>query len=187
MSKREDILNTALELFIVRGFDNTPTSLISKEAGVATGTLFHHFRSKEELINELYLYLKQDIVETLQMDMDKLNSVREKMEYIWYEFTKWGMANPKKYTFLSLARTSSYIEESTLEQVDTLFSNLHVAIDNGYKQKIFQTFPKELFISIMSAHLDATLTYFIEHPKDFRKGKTADVAFKSFWRALTRE
>ena len=187
MSKREDILNTALELFIDKGFDNTPTSLISKEAGVATGTLFHHFKSKEELINELYLYLKQDIVKTLYANINKLDSVRDQMEYIWYEFTKWGMTNPEKYKFLSMARTSSYIEDNTRAQTETLFSGLHSLIDTGYKQKIFQKHPKELFISIMSAHLDATLTYFIMHQKDFSKGKTAELAFESFWRALTRE
>ena len=56
--KREAILKTALNLFTERGFHNTPTSLIAKEAGVATGTLFHYFKNKEILINELYLHIK---------------------------------------------------------------------------------------------------------------------------------
>jgi AcrR family transcriptional regulator len=43
---REKILTTALTLFTERGFFGTPTSLISKEAGVATGTLFFYFPPK---------------------------------------------------------------------------------------------------------------------------------------------
>ena len=43
---REKILTTALTLFTERGFFGTPTSLISKEAGVATGTLFFYFPTK---------------------------------------------------------------------------------------------------------------------------------------------
>ena len=37
--KRDAILETALVLFCERGFYGTPTSLISREAGVATGTI----------------------------------------------------------------------------------------------------------------------------------------------------
>ncbi|MCK5033837.1 MAG: helix-turn-helix transcriptional regulator, partial [Calditrichia bacterium] len=51
--KREAILKATLNLLVERGFHDTPTSLIAKEAGVATGTLFHHFKNKEELINAL--------------------------------------------------------------------------------------------------------------------------------------
>ena len=186
MSKREDILNTALELFIDKGFDNTPTSLISKEASVATGTLFHHFKSKEELINELYLHLKKDIHQTLQVDTKKMGSVREKIEFIWLEITKWGIANPGKYKFLNMAKTSPYIEENTREQIETLFSDIYSVIDDGYKQGIFQILPRVLFLSILSAHLDATVTYFIENPMDFKNKKTVRGAFESYWRTLTK-
>ena len=44
--KREAILETALVLFTERGFYGTPTAMISREAGVATGTLFFYFKNK---------------------------------------------------------------------------------------------------------------------------------------------
>ena len=52
MNKREKIFSTALNLFVEHGFHGTPTSKIAKEAGVANGTLFHHFNTKEDLIIE---------------------------------------------------------------------------------------------------------------------------------------
>ena len=54
MTKREKILQTAMNLFIDKGIQSTSTALIAKEAGVATGTLFHHFKTKEELVHALY-------------------------------------------------------------------------------------------------------------------------------------
>lgn len=56
-TKREDIIKTAMRLFTEEGFHATPTSKIAKEANVATGTLFHHFKNKEALINALYIYV----------------------------------------------------------------------------------------------------------------------------------
>ncbi|MEZ4579078.1 MAG: helix-turn-helix domain-containing protein [Desulfobacterales bacterium] len=55
MSKKKKYLKPALLLFVENGIDKTPTSKIASEAGVATGTLFHHFKNKEDLVNSLYL------------------------------------------------------------------------------------------------------------------------------------
>ena len=58
MEKVDKILEAALQLFTSKGFHGTPTSEIAKTAGVANGTLFHYFKTKEELINNLYLHVK---------------------------------------------------------------------------------------------------------------------------------
>ena len=42
--KKKKILESALKLFNEKGIDNTPTTLISKEAEVATGTLYTYFK-----------------------------------------------------------------------------------------------------------------------------------------------
>jgi AcrR family transcriptional regulator len=49
--KKQQIMNAALKLFVENGFHGTSTAEIAKTAGVATGTLFHHFKTKQELIN----------------------------------------------------------------------------------------------------------------------------------------
>src|SRR5579859_6886603 len=46
---RQAILKAALELFAKQGFDRTTTKTISREAGIAEGTLFNYFRTKEDL------------------------------------------------------------------------------------------------------------------------------------------
>ena len=58
--KRDAILATALVLFCERGFHGNPTSLISRETGVATGTLFFYFPTKEVLIDTLYRQIKSE-------------------------------------------------------------------------------------------------------------------------------
>jgi AcrR family transcriptional regulator len=185
MSKKDDILNTALELFIKNGIENTPTSLISKEAGVATGTLFHHFKTKEDLIKALYIHLKQDFLNSMHVDIQSTSSIKDKIELIWFEFTKWGIANAEKFQFLQMAGTSKYIEESTREQVEALFEDVKKVITAGYERKVFQIQPHELFHKILDAHLYATLTYFIENPEQFKNKDVVRYAFGSFWRALT--
>ncbi|GAA1807278.1 TetR/AcrR family transcriptional regulator [Agromyces neolithicus] len=50
---RERILDAAERLFAERGFDATPTSSISKSAGVPKGLLFYYFPTKHDLLRAL--------------------------------------------------------------------------------------------------------------------------------------
>lgn len=54
---KQAILEAALELFSKRGFYRTRTKEISRKAGIAEGTLFNYFRSKEDLA--LYFFQRQ--------------------------------------------------------------------------------------------------------------------------------
>ena len=51
---RQRLVRAALELFTTRGYHDTTTPLIAKKAGIAEGTIYRHFDSKEHLLNELY-------------------------------------------------------------------------------------------------------------------------------------
>ncbi len=50
VSRREHLIQTALELFAQHGYHGAGINLILEKAGVSKKTLYHHFRSKEELI-----------------------------------------------------------------------------------------------------------------------------------------
>ncbi|GBE15177.1 MAG TPA: TetR/AcrR family transcriptional regulator [Proteobacteria bacterium] len=65
MSRKDDILSAATELFAVQGFNGTATSEIAARAGVAQGTVFHHFKSKENLLVAICDQLVQDYVSGL--------------------------------------------------------------------------------------------------------------------------
>lgn len=47
---REKLLNTALELFLDKGYDNTTVNEIIKKSKTSKGSFYHHFRGKEELL-----------------------------------------------------------------------------------------------------------------------------------------
>jgi len=51
---RQRLIRAALELFTTRGYYDTTTAQIAKKAGIAEGTIYRHFASKQQLLNELY-------------------------------------------------------------------------------------------------------------------------------------
>ncbi len=51
---RERLLTAGLALYTTTGFLRTTTPMLSARAGVAEGTIYRHFSSKEHLLNEAY-------------------------------------------------------------------------------------------------------------------------------------
>jgi AcrR family transcriptional regulator len=62
MNKKDTILHTATLLFAEKGFRETSMSELSKLTGAAEGTIFYHFRNKEELFLSILEKVKQDII-----------------------------------------------------------------------------------------------------------------------------
>lgn len=54
-SRRDDILQAALRCFLQHGVEATSIDMIREASGASTGSLYHHFGSKERLAVELYL------------------------------------------------------------------------------------------------------------------------------------
>ncbi len=51
--RKNEILDVAEQLFVEKGFDNTSTNDIINEIGIARGTLYYHFKSKEEILDTI--------------------------------------------------------------------------------------------------------------------------------------
>ena len=51
--RRNEILDVAERLFGMKGFDHTSTNDILNEVGIARGTLYYHFKSKEDILDAM--------------------------------------------------------------------------------------------------------------------------------------
>ncbi len=51
--RRNEILDVAEELFVTKGYDKTSTNDILDRVGIARGTLYYHFKSKEEILDAM--------------------------------------------------------------------------------------------------------------------------------------
>ena len=51
--RRDEILQVAAELFAAKGYEETTIREIGDAAGILSGSLYHHFQTKEEMLHEL--------------------------------------------------------------------------------------------------------------------------------------
>ena len=76
---RKRLMDNALELFAVDGFENTSISDIANKAGVAKGTLYHYFQSKEDLLQAIFGRGAQEIEEIMTIARQE-GDPRERLE-----------------------------------------------------------------------------------------------------------
>lgn len=60
--RRNEILDAAEQLFVTKGFDKTSTNDILERVGIARGTLYYHFGSKEEILDAIIQRMSETLV-----------------------------------------------------------------------------------------------------------------------------
>ena len=58
-NRKEEIIYATLELASVHGLKGVTMAQIAEQAGIKAPSLYNHFSSKEELIREMYTYLRE--------------------------------------------------------------------------------------------------------------------------------
>jgi AcrR family transcriptional regulator len=58
--RMRQVCDIAIKLFLEHGYDNTPMSLIAKEAGLTKAGIYHHFESKQDLLHAVHKQLLEE-------------------------------------------------------------------------------------------------------------------------------
>ncbi len=178
MDKRKLLLEAATKLFVERGLHATPTSAISKEAGVSAGILFHYFKTKDDLINELYVSLKKDFTANILADLDKINSKLGKIRLIWSNSWNWGLNNPLKFKFLlQIDHTSCSVN---LKEHPELVENFNLFI-NMIQDQIDTKIIKEIDIQFLMNSMFGLITSMVKHLTEFPELRQDQVFIEQAW------
>ena len=82
MPRRAELLAIAARLFAERGFKNTTVRDIAEEAGILSGSLYHHFASKEAMVDELLDTFQTELWEQYDAIDASDRTPREKLEAV---------------------------------------------------------------------------------------------------------
>jgi len=127
MDKKADILRCGRELFTANGFKDTNVADITKKAGIAAGTFYLYYPSKDELFMEIYneenVKLKREIMSKLNLDGEPMAVIGEMMRLNYAGMT----ANPilrEWYNREVFSRIEKkFREEKSLVNVDFMYSS----------------------------------------------------------------
>lgn len=106
---RAAAVRTALRRLVAeRGFHGASMSAVAAEAGVATGTAYVHYRSKDDLVIATYVEVKRDLGQAAVDRLDLEQEVDEQFRALWRAMHDHLAADPDRARFLVQVEASPY-------------------------------------------------------------------------------
>lgn len=182
LEKRNAILAAAIKLIAEQGL-SVSTSRIAQAAGVAEGTLFTYFETKERLLNDLYLAMKGEGREKIMRAYPFQASLEERARHFWDAYVAFGVNYPDKYKVVMLLQFSDQINEQVKrlarEGYEALEAMLQECLDSGGLKDQPSEFGNALIVSLMNM----TVELILQHPAEAERFRNA--GFTVFWHAVT--
>jgi len=180
--KKAALVAAAIRVFASQGLA-APTAMIAKEADVANGTLFNNFPTKTDLLNYVYIQIKQEVIETAIVDSPTDVDLKQQAYHMWSRWTRWGAANPAKRRTLAILCVSDEISDETRlaagQGATCIGDILTKIVAAGHLREQPLTFVN----GILEALAGMTIDFMIENPDD--ANKHSDLGFETFWRAIS--
>jgi AcrR family transcriptional regulator len=184
--KRNAILDAATRVFAERGLTAAPTSEISKQAGIAEGTLFTYFKTKDDLINALYREIKSELADAMMSGFPRKKSVRIRLQHVWDGYVNWGVTNPEQRKVLAQLQVSGMLSKESLEAGGAPFVEMLNMIRGAIEQHILRAdLPIELISKMLGAVAEATMDLIVLKPAMANKYRNG--GFEIYWAGIARK
>ena len=100
----EEACEAALKLFLERGYDNTPMSLIAKELGLTKAGVYHHFESKEHLLYVIHKNTMERLLLPVIEKAEKVSDTEQRLRSFVLEYARLLTRDPSARILISEAR-----------------------------------------------------------------------------------
>lgn len=147
---KQALMDSALELFVTKGFQKTSIEEIVQKARVTRGALYHHFQGKEEMFIDVYTLLVKQLVEVVEKKLSGVNGA-------------WERAVAGSRAFLDYCIDPDYQSIRLDDAIGVLGWKKWRQIDSSYTMKILRDIIQELKdtgdFSIDSVNYTANMVY----------------------------
>ena len=168
--RRNEILDVAERLFCTNGYDNTSTNDILAEIGIARGTLYYHFKNKEDILDAMIDRILDETVRKAEsIALDESVPVLERLTKTVLAAnvdTKTGSMILEQEHKPQNALMHSKIQERLLSQLVPLFVKI---VEDGIAQNLMYTDYPEDTMQMLLLYANTAFDDSIEYTEEEKK------------------
>ena len=168
--RRNEILDVAERLFCTNGYDNTSTKDILAEIGIARGTLYYHFKNKEDILDAMIDRILDETVRKAEsIALDESVPVLERLTKTVLAAnvdTKTGSMILEQVHKPQNALMHSKIQERLLSQLVPLFVKI---VEDGIAQNLMYTDYPEDTMQMLLLYANTAFDDSIEYTEEEKK------------------
>ncbi len=147
--KYEAILAAALRVFLEQGFHGATVPEVAARAGVAAGTIYTYFPSKEALVNTLYRTWKNALAQRVYTDFPAAADPKRQFETMWRSMAAFAQENPEAFVFLDGHHHRSYLDTESRALENQVKDFAAAAVASGQAKGAFKAMNPHLLLELL--------------------------------------
>jgi AcrR family transcriptional regulator len=150
VDKRRQILDAAIRVFARQGFHATRVSDIADEAGVAYGLVYHYFRSKDEVLNELFVERWSLLLSAIEETDRTGETPRRKLAAVAAFIVDSYRHDPElmKVIIVEVTRAANSFGRTHLPEIRRAYQSIAKIVEDGQKAGVFRDDVAPMFASM---------------------------------------
>lgn len=145
MEKRQSIILAALRLFVEHGVHAVTIAQIAQEASVGIGTVYRNFKSKEDIIQQIWIWQKQEEAAFVFKDFEAKGTIRRQFNFLWERVIRYFVTHPLEFQFSYQFAASPILTK----EIHKVAMKEFLVFDRLYEAGI----KKEMFKPLKARHL----------------------------------
>lgn len=182
--KREAILRAAIKVFASNGFFNSKVSDIAGQAGIADGTVYLYFKSKDEILHSIFDRAMAEFIDEGKKELSLIDGSKEKLVRIAeLHLEKLGADRDLAVVFqVELRGSTKFMQEFSAAGFAEYLDIIRKTIESGQRSGDFRNDIKPIVAAkIFYGALDEMVTNWILSPKSYPLAGMADEVLKLFF------
>ncbi len=181
--KREAILRAAIQVFAHNGYFNSKVADIASEAGVADGTVYLYFKSKEEILRSIFDRTVEEAIAEGRKLLEKIDNPREKLRRIaLLHLERLGADRNLAVVFqVELRGSTKFMEEFSAAGFAEYLDLIRTTIEEGQRAGVFRReVSARVGAKIFYGALDEMATNWILSKRRYKLAPMADQVLDVF-------
>jgi len=129
--RKQLILDATLTLFGKNHISEVSMRDIAKEAGISTALIYRHFKNRDELFMEAFIFKSNEVITTFEQTMNDKDNIS--IEVIGREFIYFLVHNPLFFKMMTNSMLDYTLVEAHLERFNNVIRELLAIFDSAFK------------------------------------------------------
>jgi TetR/AcrR family fatty acid metabolism transcriptional regulator len=188
--KREAILRAAITVFAHNGYFNSKVADIAREAGVADGTVYLYFKSKEEILHCVFDRSVDEAIAEAKKIVETISDPREKLRQIaLLHLERLGADRDLAVVFqVELRGSTKFMEEFSAAGFAEYLMMIRTTFEEGQKAGVFRPeLSAKIVAKILFGALDEMATNWILSKRRYKLAPMADQVLDIFLNGVNTE
>jgi TetR/AcrR family fatty acid metabolism transcriptional regulator len=181
--KREAILRAATQVFARSGYFNSKVADVARVAGVADGTVYLYFKSKEEILHSIFERNTTEIIAEARDELAKIDDPRERLRRIArLHLERLGSDRDLAIVFqVELRGSTKFMEEFSAAGLAEYLGLIRDVFEEGQRRALFRPDLNSKFVTkILFGALDEMATNWILSKRRYKLAPMADEVLDIF-------